>query len=150
MKNEVILWFIAPTLFFLTTNPFTGSWKILFALLALLWIIIDLYFIKTKEKTRKALDLTFGGLMLVGATNWFFSPFFFLLYFLIVYIALVFTFRASIGFTISLFLILVLHIGEIDKAYDSLVLLSLLGTIFIARSARKEYTRLLKNQRILE
>lgn len=144
---NITMWFIAPLVFFLTRNPLTGPWRILFALTALLWLLVDSFLFAKNNQKRKLFDTVLFALFLIGATNWFYSPFFFLFYLLTIGVTFILTPASSLGFTVSLVLIFMFNIGEVDVAYDSLVLLSLLGTFPIAMYLRKEYLRLQEGQK---
>lgn len=147
MKETIFIWLLAPLIFLITRNPITGPWRILLALLALLWLIADVSFLSKGSEKRKLFDIAIFGLFLVGATNWFYSPFFFVLYLLTIGITFVFSPAGGLGFTISLVLLFAFNIGEVDVAYDSLVLLSLLGTFPVAMFLRKEYLKLQESQK---
>lgn len=142
MRTTIFIWLLAPLVFLITRNPITGPWRILFALLALLWLIVDIFFLSKNNEKRKLFDIGVFGLFLVGATNWFYSPFFFVLYLLTIGITFVFSPAGGLGFAISLVLLFAFNIGEVDVAYDSLVLLSLIGTFPVAMFLRKEYLKL--------
>lgn len=142
MKETIFIWLLAPLIFLITRNPITGPWRIIFALLALLWLIVDSFFLSKNNEKRKLFDIAVFGLFLVGATNWFYSPFFFVLYLLTIGITFVFSPAGGLGFAISLVLLFAFNIGEVDVAYDSLVLLSLIGTFPVAMFLRKEYLKL--------
>lgn len=149
MITNIVLWLLAPAIFLITRNPLTGPWRLIFAVLALIWLIVDVFFLsKTKEK-RKLFDIVVFCVFLVGATNWFFSPFFFLLYLLIIGVSLVFGATGGLGFAVSLVLLFVFNVGEVDVAYDSLVLLSLLATFPVAMYLRKEYLKLQEAQKTI-
>lgn len=141
------MWFLAPLVFFLTRNPLTGPWRIFFALGALLWLLVDSFLFAKNNQKRKLIDTILFALFLIGATNWFYSPFFFLFYLLTIGVTFILTPASGLGFTVSLVLIFMFNIGEVDVAYDSLVLLSLLGTFPIAMYLRKEYLRLQEGQK---
>ena len=117
MKISLLLAFLAPIIFLITRNPITGPWRLVLALIALVWLTADFFLVKRGGDQRKLFDVVLFGLFLVGATNWFFSPFFFLLYFLIMAITFVFTPAAGLGFTISLVLLFTFNVGEVDVAY---------------------------------
>lgn len=138
----ILIWLLAPIIFLITRNPITGPWRILLALLSLLWLIVDVFFLSKNNEKRKLFDIGMFGLFLVGATNWFYSPFFFVLYLLTIGITFVFSPAGGLGFAISLVLLFAFNIGEVDVAYDSLVLLSLIATFPVAMFLRKEYLKL--------
>jgi hypothetical protein len=81
-------------------------------------------------------------LFLVAATGWFFSPFFFLLYFLAIVLCFIFSRSVSIAFVITLVCLFSFNIGEVDLAYDFLVILSLLTVIPLSLYLRKKYLHL--------
>lgn len=151
-KENIVIWLLPLAVFILTKNPITGPWRLILALLALLWVIIDnFWFLKGSEgenvSKRKLIDVVIFGLALVGATNWFFSPFFFILYLLAIAVTFEYDAGAGLGFIIALVLLFVFNVGEVDVAYDSLVLLSLLVTFPIALYLRKEYIKLQEGQK---
>ncbi len=139
MKETIFVWLLAPVVFLITRNPLTGPWRLIFVILTLIWLLVDGMLWARENVKRKLLDILVFGLFLVGATNWFFSPFFFALYLLIIGVTFVFTPLAGLGFVVSLVILFVFNVGEVDVAYDSLVLLSLLATFPIAMYLRKEY-----------
>lgn len=145
MNKSWLWWIAAPVVFALTINPLTGPWKLVMAVLALLGAIVNGMGEKTTE--RKLAGITIFGLFLVGATNWFFSPFFFVLYLLSMGLTFVMGPLAGLGFVISLVAMFVFNVGQVDVAYDSLVLLSLLVTFPISLYLRKEYLKLQEAQK---
>ena len=71
--------------FVLTKNPLTAVFKLQMSLLSILALIFYGFFLKRKEvhlaSQKSFIYLTVvANLFLVGATGWFFSPFFFSLY----------------------------------------------------------------------
>ena len=149
MRMNLAIWLLAPVVFLITRNPLTGPWRVLLAFLALIWLLVDVFYLAKNNEKRRLLDIVIFALFLVGATNWFFSPFFFVLYLLTIGITFVFTPAAGLGFVISLVLLFVFNVGEVDVAYDSLVLLSLLGTFPVAIFLRKEYLKLQEGQKAI-
>lgn len=132
--------------FALTRNPFTGPYALQMTLVALLAFLFYAYFSK---KTRGAVGIkTFALLLatfivfLVGSTGWFFSPFFFSLYLLAVLLAFIFSFATAASFVACLAGLFSVNIGEVDLAYDFLVVLSLVATIPLIYYLRREYLRL--------
>lgn len=145
-------------IFLLTKNPITAPFKLQLTLIVL--IILGIYsYLLTKRgevlsehKPFLFLLITFV-LLLVGSTGWFFSPFFFSLYLLAIFLAFAFSTVASLSFVVTLVTLFSFNIGEVDLAYDFLVVLSLLTVIPISLYIRKEYLRLKeaeKNILILE
>lgn len=141
------MWFIVPLIFLITRNPLTGPWRIFFALGALLWLMVDIFLFSKNNQKRKLFDVVIFALFLIGATNWFYSPFFFLFYLLAIGITFIFTPSAGLGFIVSLVALFMFNVGEVDVAYDSLILLSLLGTFPVAMYLRKEYLKLQEGQK---
>ena len=86
--------------------------------------------------------LTAAILLVVAATGWFFSPFFFALYLLALLLAFEFESAASIGFIGVLAVLFSLNVGEVDIAYDFLVILSLVSFIPLTFYLRKEFLKL--------
>ncbi|EKE05323.1 MAG: hypothetical protein ACD_19C00355G0003 [uncultured bacterium] len=144
---NIIMWVITPFIFLITRNPLTGPWRIFFALGALLWLVVDSFLFSKDNQKRKLFDVIIFALFLIGATNWFYSPFFFLFYLLAIGITFIFSTSAGLGFIVSLVLLFMFNVGEVDVAYDSLILLSLLGTFPVAMYLRKEYLRLQEGQK---
>lgn len=147
----MLIWFIAPLVFFITKNPLTGPWRLTLTLLVFIWALIEWFRLRKADNSqaikRKLFVVVVFSLFLVGATNWFFSPFFFLLYLLAIAITLVYSARAGFGFIISFLVLFIFNVGEVDVAYDTLVLLSLLTTFPLSLYLRKEYLRLQENQK---
>lgn len=78
-------------------------------------------------------------LLLVGATGWFFSPFFFLLYLTPLYLGFLFAPVVAFSFLAALLIIFAASVGEVDVAYDVMTLLSLLLVIPLVIYLRKKY-----------
>ena len=145
MKKDWGWWVLGPAIFLLTTNPFTGGWKLFMLTGAALLVMVDLTRGRTSQ--RKLTGIVICGLFLVGATNWFFSPFFFFLYLMSMAVTFVMGPTAGLGFVVSLVGLFVFNVGQVDVTYDSLVLLSLLITYPIAVYLRKEYLNYRKPKR---
>lgn len=146
-KPVLIAFFLAIAIFILTKNPLTGPFKLQMALLSLLLLVIYGFWQAKKDQSATKSPtfifiLTSTVLFLVGATGWFFSPFFFTLYLLTIVLAFVFSPAVSFGFVAALVGLFSFNIGEVDLAYDFLVVLSLLTTIPLSLYLRKEYLRL--------
>jgi len=98
---------------------------------------------KSIHKTRNFIYLlTTTILLLVAATGWFFSPFFFTLYLLALVLAFEFESAVSIGFVAILVVLFSLNVGEVDVAYDFLVILSLIAFIPLTFYLRREFIKL--------
>lgn len=134
-------------IFLLTKNPITAPFKLQLALIILIVMGIYSYLLTkrgevlSEHKPFLYLLLSFI-LLLVGSTGWFFSPFFFSLYLLAIFLAFTFSTAASLSFVVTLVILFSFNIGEVDLAYDFLVVLSLLTVIPISLYTRKEYLRL--------
>lgn len=137
---RIILLTIA--IFLFSKNPYT-SFLSLHLTLALLLICIVLWY----KKSLSAYPITALILSLVAATGWFFSPFFFTLYLLAVILAFLFPPATSLGFVATLVGLFSINIGEVDLAYDFLVVLSLLTVIPISLYLRREYLRLKETEK---
>lgn len=140
----VVLTFV---IFILTKNPLTGPFKLQMALVCILSLIIYGSQIKRKglefssDKNLIYL-LTATNLFLVGATGWFFSPFFFSLYLMTILLSFLFSPAVSFGFVGTLIALFSINIGEVDLAYDFLIVLSLLTSIPLSLYLRREYLKL--------
>lgn len=138
--------------FILTKNPLTGPFKLQMALLSIMALIIFMLYARKKERgiteSRTLIYLLLAAtLFLVGATGWFFSPFFFSLYLLTIILAFILGPPASIGFVGTLVCVFAFNIGEVDPVYDFLVVASLITSIPISFYLRREYLRLREAQK---
>lgn len=147
IKPGILIIALTLGVFALTKNPFTGPFKLQMLLFILL--VFGFYWFSLSRKKVSA----FGSsgfiylfialvLFLVGATGWFFSPFFFSLYLLGITLALMYSPAVSIGFIVTLVTLFSFNVGEVDLAYDFLIILSLLFTIPVGLLLRKEYLKL--------
>lgn len=89
-------------------------------------------------------NLMVGGwtlfvLLLVGASGWFFSAFFFALYLAAIALGFIYTPVVAVGFTLGLLLVFASSIGEVSPTADFLVLLSLLSVIPITIALRRSF-----------
>lgn len=147
LKQPLITIVVILLIAFLTKHPLTYQYRLHFTLLALLGLIIYAFKLKTtgrrarEDKTMIVIASMFV-LFLVAATGWFVSPFFFLLYLLSLFLGFVFAPRISVAFIITLVVLFSFNIGEIDLAYDFLIVLSLLTVIPLTFYLKKEYLRL--------
>lgn len=133
--------------YFLTKNSVTKGISLQITLLLLLILLGYTFFIKGKDKTKDYSKsyiylLTTFFLFLIGSTGWSFSPFFFVLYLLAVMIAFVFSMSISLTFVAVLVVLFSFSIGEVDLAYDFMVVLSLVTVLPLSYFLRKEYIRL--------
>lgn len=134
-------------IFALTKNPFIGPFKLQLLLVSMLISALYGYKLaregKVLSQTQSFIYLFIAtALLLVGATGWFFSPFFFTLYLLGITLALMYSPMVSMGFIITLVVLFSFNIGEVDLAYDFLIILSLLTTIPVGLLLRREYLKL--------
>lgn len=134
-------------IFLLTKNPFTSPFKLQMAFVSLAALIIYTYLLKRQggieTQIRKFIFLvTVFILFLVAATGWFFSPFFFTLYLIAVFLSFIFPLQTALSFVITLVLLFSFNIGEVDITYDFLVILSLLSVVPLSFYLRAEYLRL--------
>lgn len=132
--------------YILTRNFFTAPFKLQLALASLVIFLVYVFSVKKRDSVFFYLLTTFI-LFLVGATGWFFSPFFFTLYLTAIMMAFVFPPIISVGFVLALVGLFSFNIGEVDLSYDLLVVLSLLFTIPLSLYLRKEYLRLREKEK---
>ncbi|MBI2074609.1 MAG: hypothetical protein HYT83_02090 [Candidatus Levybacteria bacterium] len=138
--------------YFLTKNPLTGNLKLQFTLLSIIALLVFGYFLKKKglsviQNVEFNYLLTVAVLFLIASTGWFFSPFFFVLYLWAIFLAFIFSPTASLGFIITLVILFSFNIGQVDLAYDFMIVLSLLTTIPLSLYLRKEYLRLKESEK---
>ena len=138
--------------FVLTKNPLTAAFKLQMSLLSILALIFYGFFLKRKEvhlASQKSFIylMVATNLFLVGATGWFFSPFFFSLYLMTILLSFLLSPLVSFGFVATLIGLFSVNIGEVDLAYDFLVVLSLLITIPLSLYLRQEYLKLKEGQK---
>lgn len=137
--------FLTILIFFVTKNPLTSGIKLYLSLLSILVFVVYLASKRgeaVKDIKRFVYLLISVILLLVAATGWFFSPFFFSLYLLGILIAFIFSNTASVGFILSLVILFSFNIGDVDLAYDFLVVLSLITVLPLGYYLRKEYLHL--------
>lgn len=148
----VIIPFLTILVYSLTKIPLISFLKLHFTLLSFIALIIYGFILKKKMADRIE-DRAFVYLLitsilfLVASTGWFFSPFFFVLYLLAVFLAFIFTPGVLISFVLLLTVLFSFNIGEVNLAYDFLVVLSLLTTIPLSLYLRKEYLHLKENEK---
>lgn len=146
-KPAILTVCLVAGIFLLTKNPLTEPFKLQMLLISL--IILGFY---SQVLARGGQSLSNSSsfiylflaviLLLVGATGWFFSPFFFTLYLVGVGLALMYNQAVSISFIVALVALFSFNIGEVDLTYDFLIILSLLSTIPVGLALRKEYLKL--------
>lgn len=148
-KYFPVLFIILLTLavFILTENPITGSVKLQLTIVSILTLIVYGFRLKKKglefSSNRSFIYLLVAtNLFAVGATGWFFSPFFFSLYLMTIFLSFLFSPSVSFGFVGTLIALFSMNIGEVDLTYDFLVVLSLLTSIPLSLYLRKEYLKL--------
>lgn len=146
-KPAVLIVLLTLGIFGLTKNPLTESFKLQLLLVSILAAAFYGYKLsrdgKVLTQTQSFIYLFIATvLLLVAATGWFFSPFFFVLYLLGVTLALMYSPMVSISFIVTIVALFSFNVGEVDLAYDFLIILSLLATIPVGLSLRKEYLKL--------
>lgn len=139
-------------IYIVTKNPFTSALKLQLLLIIIIALPVYGYIIKIRGQALSS-SKPFIYLMvslvlcLIGATGWFFSPFFFTLYLTAIMLSFIFSITVAVGFVITLVALFSFNIGEVDLAYDYLVVLSLLTTIPLSIYLRKEYLKLKEAQK---
>lgn len=146
-KHTLSIIGITILVYLLNTVPFTKPFLLPLALAGIIGLIAYGYRQKQKGeqigKTRNFIYLlTATVLLVVAATGWFFSPFFFALYLLALVLAFEFESSVSIGFIATLAALFSMNVGEVDIAYDFLVILSLIAFIPLTFYLRKEFIKL--------
>jgi hypothetical protein len=122
-----------------TSVPFLSPYTLHTALILFI-VAIALTFVKRANlQLTKTVLHCFIILFLVGATGWFLSPFFFLLYLLPIYLGFLYTPTVAFGFLAALLIIFSSSVGEVDPSLDLLTLLSLLLVIPLVIFLRKKY-----------
>lgn len=144
--------FLVILVYSFTTNPLSAGFRLQFALICITAFIVINALSKRKNssitETKRFIFLTLlTVLSVVAATGWFFSPFFFSLYLLTILLSFTFSTGASVAFVLTLIVLFSFNIGEVDLAYDYLVILSLLTTVPLSVYLRKEYMRLQESKK---
>lgn len=146
-KNTIFIIAIAILAYLLNVLSFTKGLLLPLALIGIITLIA--YTLVQKRKGEEAIRthrfiylLTATVLLVVAATGWFFSPFFFTLYLLALILAFEFESSVSIGFIAVLAGLFSMNVGEVDVAYDFLVILSLIAFIPVTFYLRKEFLKL--------
>ena len=146
-KNTLFTIGITVLIYLLNAIPFTKPLLLPLALAGIIALII--YGVIQKRKGEDVLRtqrfiyiLTATILLVVAATGWFFSPFFFTLYLLALVLAFEFEPAVGIGFIAVLVGLFSLNVGEVDVAYDFLVILSLIAFIPLTLYLRREFLKL--------
>ena len=152
LKPYIVIPAITIAIFLLTKLPAISLFKLQLTVLSFFVFVVYSYFLKKKGVPRIA-DKRFIYLLvtvvlfLVASTGWFFSPFFFVLYLLAIFLAFIFSSSVSIAFVGVLVALFSFNIGEVDLAYDFMIVLSLLTTIPLSLYLRKEYLKLKENEK---
>ncbi|HSX24642.1 MAG TPA: hypothetical protein VLG69_01615 [Candidatus Andersenbacteria bacterium] len=138
--GKVALFFFLPFVVLIWTSiPGITTYTLQVAL-ALLVISIALSFVKNPSLALlKNVLHTLIILFLVGGTNWFVSPFFYLLYLLPIYLGFLYVPSVAFGFLAALLIIFAFSVGEVEVAFDTMTLLSLLLVIPLVIYLRKKY-----------
>src|SRR3989344_8889018 len=152
LKPYIVIPAITIAIFLLTKLPAISLFKLQLTVLSFFVFVVYSYFLKKKGVPRIA-DKRFIYLLvtvvlfLVASTGWFFSPFFFVLYLLAIFLAFIFSSSVSIAFVGVLVALFFFNIGEVALAYDFMIVLSLLTTIPLSLYLRKEYLRLKESEK---
>ncbi len=152
LKPYIIIPLITLFVFLLAKISPLSPFKLHFTLLSFITLIVY-GFLLVKKGVDKTSDkifvylLTASVLFLAASTGWFFSPFFFVLYLLAIFLAFIFPQSASIAFVLLLVVLFSFNIGEVDLAYDFMIVLSLLTTIPLSLYLRKEYLHLRETEK---
>lgn len=148
----ILLILITLVIYIVTKNSVTSGFKLQMALVSILVLVgfIVAYRKKENEQTNAGLFtilISITVLLIVAATGWFYSPFFFTLYLLAILFAFIFGIGTSVAFIATLTILFSFNVGEVDIAYDFLVVLSLLTTVPLTIYLRKEYLKLRESQK---
>ncbi len=115
----------------------------------MLVILISYIYIARQMKRKKTLSFVYliilTTLLLVFSTGWYVSPFFFLLYLLSISFTFLFPPLVTRTFVLTLSILLLLTIGQVDIWYDLFIVLSILVIIPLYHYLQKEYL-LIKEQ----
>lgn len=146
-KNTLCIVGITVLIYLLNAVSFTKPLLLPLALAGIIALIM--YGVIQKRKGEDVVRtqrfiyiLTATVLLVVAATGWFFSPFFFTLYLLALVLAFEFEPAVGIGFIAILVGLFSLNVGEVDVAYDFLVILSLIAFIPLTLYLRREFLKL--------
>lgn len=148
----LIIVILTAAIFVITKNPYTSPFKLQMMLVSLVsWICYGFYI---RKRASNSLGSTFfvylsvvTVLFLVGSTGWFFSPFFFTLYLSVFLLSFSISLPVSLAYGATLVLLFAFNIGEVNLAYDFLIVLSLLTTIPLSIYLRKEYLKLKESEK---
>lgn len=146
-----LLFFIIPVAILVWTSiPAVASFSLHLALVLGL-VAVTLAFVKKEKlswlRIAKSATLVMFVVTLVGATGWFLSPFFFLMYLTPLYLGFLFTPTVAFSFLAALFLIFSSSIGEVDIAYDVMTLISLLLVVPLVIFLRRKYLVIQQSQK---
>ena len=146
-KNTLFIVSITVLVYLLNAVPFTKPLLLPLALAGMIGLIGYSY--RRRQSDERIVRtgifmylLTAIILLVVAATGWFFSPFFFTLYLLALVLAFEFEPAVGIGFIAVLVGLFSLNVGEVDVAYDFLVILSLIAFIPLTLYLRREFLKL--------
>lgn len=151
LKSVAPIILITLAIYLLTHTTIIAPFRLHLTFLMLITLIVYRFYKPSVESPLKPKILLYMIiaciLFLVSATGWFFSPFFFTLYLSAIFLSFVFPPAVFSAYIITLTLLFSFNIGEVDLAYDFLVILSLLTTIPLSLFLRKEYLRLKQNEK---
>lgn len=142
-----VFYFLLPlAVFAFTSLQSVNALTPFFALLCAA-VLLALRFVSRAPQGLRPITWTLLVLFLVGATGWFFSPFFFALYLLGIALGFLYTPLVAIAFTLALITMFAWSIGEVNPTADFLTLLSLLSVIPITTVLRKSYLLVQQEQK---
>ncbi|MBI4129703.1 hypothetical protein HY468_00135 [Candidatus Roizmanbacteria bacterium] len=132
------------TVYIVTTHPFLKLFQYQLLYTMLFALIFFAFFAQRTHRMRSvmpafAMLLSAFLLLLVGTTGWFQSPFAFGMYLLIVVLSFLFPPAVSLSLVSTLFLIVLLRLGNDDPTTSFLTILSLLTIIPVSFFLREKY-----------
>lgn len=137
--GPVVIYTILPiVLYAFTSLPAINKLTPIIALVALAALIV-VRFVPSKTASASVTLWVILVLSLVGATGWFYSPFFFALYLMAIGLGFLYTPGVAIGFTLALIVMFATSVGEVNPLNDFLTLASLLSVIPITIFLRKSF-----------
>lgn len=132
-------YFLLPLMVFAFTSiPGVNALTPFLALLSAA-VLLAIRFVPKAPRSLRSVMWAVLVLSLVGATGWFFSPFFFALYLMGIALGFLYTPLVAITFTLSLVTMFAFSVGEVNPTADFLTLVSLFSVIPITIALRKSY-----------
>lgn len=135
-----VLYFFLPVVVFIFTSlPWIGRATPVVALVLLAALAASRLYPKWVPRGLVVTGWTICVLALVGASGWFFSPFFFALYLMAIALGFIYVPAVAVAFTLGLIFIFTSSVGEVSPTADFLTLLSLLSVIPITILLRRTF-----------